>query len=595
MGHASRKKKQRAKAADAPKTRRRGHPKLPTMPPIDATPLRRWFAVALVIAVSVFAAYWCTLDNEFLTFDDRKYIYQNEFVVGDGGLSAIWGDISNESATLHYYPLTYSTFWLEHKAVGLSPKERPAKVINVPAHPLYHVTQMVLHALVALMVLLVLRALGVGFRPAVVTAAVFALHPVAVESVAWMAERKNLLSSALFWSSLLAYIQYRRVIRAPQRAAALYTVSLLLFSLALSAKAAALTLAPVLIVTDRVLDGKWSALPSALRSAPFFGLAFAVISVLAAREANIANGWEPMDLGIRPFIAVSAIAHYALKTVLPFDQALIYPKWALSYAEPRYWISLAAVAVAAFVVWRKRKWLGDHALWGIAVFLLTISPIIGLKYFIWMQFSFVADHYMYLGTVGLVLSLAIIGDKLLLAEDAPRSRLIAAGVATAVILVGCGVRTSQQADVWQNNVTLWKHNTEVVPDTFLAHFNLGNHYWRTRDYETALGHYLDCRRIDPNFIKTSTKVAQCLKRLDRHEEALPAYQEAIAAAERKRPRYLAVHIEHAVYLEHLGQKRLALAAWRRVLKKNPPNPKYALSNIARLKAQLTDADVSSTH
>ena len=568
----------------------------------SSKPSPLWWSLlaALLIGVAVLGVYRNTLGNEFVSFDDRKYIYQNPFVIGDTGLGAIWGDVFNTEPRLHYYPMTFTTFWIEHQFVGLAPPDADmSQAIGQPAHPLYHWTQMVLHAINACLVLFVLRALCVRFPVALFVAAMFALHPIAVAAVAWMAERKNLVSAFFLWLTLLLYLRYRphhARDAAPRRG--FYWASVTTFALAISAKAAAVVLVPILVVTDRVRDRRWS-LASLRRAAPFAILAFTMAGITSNREASIAKAWEPIDIWLRPFIAVSAIVHYVGKVLLPVKQALIYPRWAESLLEPRYWISAALFAGAAFLIRRYRAWLGDLWLWGLALFLLTVAPVVGLKHFIWTQYSFVSDHYMYYGTPGVLLMIGLLLEKWWRVpapsapEGPPRSgsvvstwRLAVVGALSLVVLAGLGRRTVQQNRTWKNNVTLWNHTLTVSPDCFVARLNLGNHYSRNGDHETALMHYKDWTRISPNFVRAWRSCASEAKQLGRVDEVIGYYRKAVAVAEAKNPLSWSVQTEFAGYLQSPGRIDEALAQYEAVLEKNPPNADKVKPVVERLRQGL---------
>ena len=158
--------------------------------PIELEPLeqssawKRWTAATMIIAAT-FLAYWNTLDNDFVTWDDDKYIRKNSLVIGDRPLSDVWSPTAIKEAKLHFYPLVYTSYWFEHNYDGLNPR-------------VYHFDQMILHALNGVVLMFAMRWLGVGFFVSVVTGAIFALHPTNVASVAWIAERKNPLSCLFY-------------------------------------------------------------------------------------------------------------------------------------------------------------------------------------------------------------------------------------------------------------------------------------------------------------------------------------------------------------------------------------------------------------
>ena len=562
-------------------------PPAPRMPELDPTS-RRWCLVAaLLIAAAIFGVYWNTLGNEFLTFDDRKYIYENQLVTGDGGLGAIWGDLFNDKPRLHYYPLTFSTFWIEHHFVGIEPPDvDPATVMGQAAHPLYHVTQMLLHSINASLVLFTLCFLGVRVPTAIFTAAFFALHPVNVASVAWVAERKNLISALFLWTALLLYVLHRRR-REGQTGYArnkqiwIYALSVAAFALALTGKAAALVLAPVIVLTDWLLDRRWS-WASVGRAVPYFVLALLMTGITAKREAFIAKSWEPLEFWPRPFIAVSALAHYVEKIFLPVKQALIYPRWEVSLLNPRYWISLVLVAAAAWLIWRYRRGFGDTWLWGLGLFLISVAPVLGLKHFIWMDFAFVSDHYLYYGSPGVILMIGLMLQRWCRPVVEPadpdavvqpkwkRGRTAVVALLALVALVACGWRVTRQNRTWRHNQALWSHTTEISPDAMIARMNLGNHYARHEQHEESLEQYLEWVRIRPDFSRGWRSCARAAWRLDRHDEVPGYYERAVQAAEAKNPNAYSIRREYADYLGSRGLLREALAQYEAVLTRSPP-------------------------
>jgi hypothetical protein len=561
----------------------------------------KWI-IAVVIMLAVVAVYWNIHHNEFLRFDDRKYIYENETVTGDGGLWAIWADIGNPKPKIHYYPLTYSTFWIEHAIVGLEPSEiDPEQVVGQAAHPLYHWTQILLHAINGILVMLTLSALGISLPIATLTALFFVIHPINVESVAWTAERKNLLSGVMFWLALFIYIRAR--LRSKQfpghrrhAGTGYYVAALGVFLLALLSKTAVVVLAPMIILTDRVIDHKWT-WSSLKRALPFFAMGIVMALLMVSRDEALGTKklGELLPNGFKPLVAASIVVHYAGKVVLPLKQLLIENRWDLSVFEPRYWISMTVLVTAIFLIRRYRSRLGEQWLWGLGLFLVTIAPVMGFKRYSWMQWSFVADHYMYYGSVGVILMLVLgaenIWKRVTTRNGAPRTRLIVSST-TALLALVClasviclGWRTTQWNRTWRNNLTLWNHTLSLNNDCFQGHGTLLQYHLKHGNLEAAYHHQKEYARI-LNFYSAWRHCAQLARKLDRHDEALDHYKKAMRLVRSRNAREYAIHTEYARYLVSLGKLDEALVEYKAVLNKNPPTASKLRAEMTKLREQM---------
>ncbi len=521
--------------------------------PLAVTPWWMRWGLAALIAASAVAVYWNTLDNEFVTWDDADYVYNNPLL--KGGLGSIWGEVFKEKKHEQYYPLVFTSYWIEYQFVGLSPR-------------LYHVTQMGLHAANAMLWLFVLRWLGVTLPAAALTAALFAVHPINVASVAWVTERKNTLSGLFFLISLLLYLQHRH-----GKGTWRYWASVASLLLALFAKTTVVVLPVLLIVSDRLLDRRWTK-ASLRRAIPYLALAFvmAVITINVEREHS--KSGRPMEPALRPLVASAAIVHYLGKIIWPAGLLPLYPRWPESFGEPRYWISAAMIVVAGALLIRFRKKLGVFALWCAAMFLLPLAPVIGLIHFNLMQFSFVSDHLVYLSAPGVFLAAALALERAFRrpasSDPAPRPRTGFARPALMIVVVtiALGGPTVRRNRVWRDGVTFWECTLAGNPDCVPGNLNLGNHYERNKQYEKALPYYREATRLTPDHVNSPRFYAKCCRQLGRHEEAIEYYQEALRRADRKNPRYTAVHLEYANYLRSLGRWEEARVAYERVLQKD---------------------------
>ncbi len=519
--------------------------------PAQTGALARWLP-ALLIALSAVVVYWNTLDCGYVNWDDRGYVAGNPFVTGDGGLTAIWLDVFNEKPTKQYYPLAWSSYWVEYRIFGDSPRA-------------IHATQIALHALTAAVVYFVMLWLGAPLWAATTTGLLFAVHPINVASVAWIAERKNTLSGLFFFLSLLLYLQFVR-----RQGTWRYAGSLACYGLALFAKTACVVLAPILLVTHRVIEGHWSR-RSVLRTLPFFIFGLILGLVTARFESIHRKSGEPIDPAMRPLVAVAAVVHYVQKTIIPIDLIPIYPRWAESFAEPRYAVSLALLVATGIVLWRFRRRISALAWWGMAMFLIALLPTLGFVQFNFLQFSFVSDHFMYLPSAGLFLiaGLAIHRLARVGTDKASTSRRNLAGIAVAALVMLLGWRTIEQNRVWTGPVEFWEYTLARNPDCFPGHFNLGNHFMREREYERALFHFEQTVRIDPSLIVVHRSCARCCKSLGRVEEAVEHYRRAAEVERRKSPKTVSTRVEYADYLRSLDRRDEALSIYESVLYARP--------------------------
>lgn len=537
---------------------------LPTPPPLAM----RWkAALALLVAAAAFIAYWNTLNCGFVRWDDTGYYTNNPLVTGDGGMSAIWLDAFQKKPVKHYYPLVWTTYWIEYRLFGDSPRA-------------LHAAQLGLHAATSIAILLALLALGAPPFAAAAAAMLFAVHPINVASVTWLAERKNTLSAVFFWLALLAYIRFRQT-----RTRWQYGASIVAYLLALFAKTACVVLAPLILVTDRILDGRWTA-RSLARAVPFFVIGLIMGLLTAHAEEIHAKSGNPIDPALRPLVAAAALVHYAQKTIIPVELAPIYPRWPESYTAPRYWISLTIVISSTMLLWRYRRAVSALVAWSLSLFVLGLLPVLGFMHFNFLQYAFVSDHFMYLSSVGIFLLIGLLLHRLAAGPRTQHSRGApttesppsgtrfstrkAAGTATLLCLcVGLTILTIRQNRVWAGPVTFWEYTLAHNPDCFPGYFNLANLYFRESQFEKALAHYEQAARVDPSFVVTHRGCARSARKLGRADEAVAHYHRAAEAERRKNPRSVSTRAEYADYLRQLGRTGDAIREYEIILSMNP--------------------------
>ncbi|HOW90395.1 MAG TPA: hypothetical protein PL037_08930, partial [Elusimicrobiales bacterium] len=364
--------------------------------------LRRPLAAALLILMTVLA-YLPAIRHGGFIWDDEDNVTGNSLLRSASGLRDIWTKVGeNEGGTIQYYPLTYTSFWLEHRLWCLWPSG-------------YHLNNVLLHGLNAVLLWIILLRLRVP--GALLAAAVFALHPVNVESVAWITERKNVLSGLFYFLSLLSFIRFFGLADSPEEkpssrlagGRSSYYLGLALFACALASKTATVTLPAAILLLIWWRTGRlgWK---NVSLTAPLFLLAFlsGLVTLYVEKYPGGAMGGE-WDLSAVEHILLAGriVWFYAGKLLWPQPLMLIYPRWEISQAAwAQYLFPLSLAAVTA-LLWLVRKRTGRGPLAAVSFFIVTLAPLLGFVDVQYMRLSYVADHFQYLAGLGpIVLSSA---------------------------------------------------------------------------------------------------------------------------------------------------------------------------------------------
>ncbi len=458
------------------------------------------FAVALLAAVFfVYQPAW----QGGLIWDDAAHVTRPELRSWQG-LYSIW---FNLGATQQYYPLLHSTFWVEHKLWG-------------DATLGYHLVNILLHAVAALMVALILRRLAIP--GAYLAAAIFALHPVHVESVAWITEMKNTLSAVFYLGAMLVYLRFDQ-----QRKAWAYVGALGLFTLALLSKTATVTLPAALLVIFWWQRGRLSWKRDVVPLMPYFilGVAAGVFTAWVEHSVIGAKG-AVFDLTVidRCLIAGRAIWFYLGKLVWPADLLFIYPRWHVSQAVWwQYLFSVAALAAVAALWVLRRRWRAPLA--GLLFFVGTLFPALGFFNLFAFIYSFVADHWQYLASLGII-TLVSAGVALLL--DRWRLWGRPAGYALCLtLLMILGGLTWRQSRMYTDIETLYQTTIDGNPTCWMAHTNLGVILAARGQTAEAIAHWQKALEINPNDAQAHINLGVILVGRGRLDEAIAHYQKAL--------------------------------------------------------------------
>lgn len=529
----------------------------------------------LALAVATLAAYHPAWRGGLL-WDDEQHLAAPALQSLDG-LRRIWLE---PGATQQYYPVVHSAFWLQHRLWGASTLG-------------YHLVSIVLHALSAFLVGLILRRLAVP--GAWLAAAIFAVHPVHVESVAWITELKNTLSGAFCLSAALAWLQFDESRRARH-----YAAALALFFLALLAKTVTAMLPIVLLAVAWWRRGRVEWRRDAWPLAPMvvLGAAAGMVTAWVERTHIIGTRAPEFQFTIleRALIAGRAAWFYLAKLLWPADLTFIYPRWEISSTSwPQYLYPAAMLALAA-ALWAARR-RSPAPLAALAAFLAALFPALGFVNVYPFRFSFVADHFQYLASIPII---ALVAAGLVslprmwagvsassrrkastwgeasasLRRDAPTwgeaSASPWARTTAALIFAVCSplaVLTWQQARDYADAETLYEATLRDNPSAWLAHVNLGvlRRDAAVPDYDRAAGHFREALHLRPDLPEAHYGLAFTLQKMGRGGEAVAEYQEAIRLA----PGVAEAHGNLCNVLRDLGRLEEARAACEQAVALRP--------------------------
>jgi hypothetical protein len=445
---------------------------------------RQTWMVCSLLAVGTLALYWPVHGFEFVDYDDPDYLLRVPEV--QGGLSwwgLVWSVVDAHAANWH--PLTWLSHMLDCQWFGL----------HAGAH---HLVNALLHAANGALLFLALRKLtGAHWRSALV-AALFVWHPLRVESVAWISERKDVLSGLFFMLTLWGYANFAEQSKVQSPNSKLWLrASLSFFVLGLLSKPMLVTLPGVLLLLDFwPLRRLQNVAPRKLlvEKIPFFlwSAAFSVIAFLAQRQGGAVIPLKSLGVAARGEFVLTNCLGYLEKIFWPSDLAFLYlrPPGAPASAVALAAAVLTAVSVFALVNFRRRPYLITGWLW----FLGMLLPVSGL---VQVGLQSIADRYTYLPAIGICLMLAWGGHELCAALFPERPRKIVSGVVAAGVLAVCVLLSRQQLTYWRNTQTLMEHALALDPNNYVAHSNLGVYFSRHGRTREALFHYRCSLELDP--------------------------------------------------------------------------------------------------
>ena len=546
------------------RTKGRGDPPQRKLPSFRRHVLK--FLIALFLIVSIFAVFWQVRTHEFLKYDDQIYVTDNPHVKAGLTLKGIlWAFTATHAGNWH--PLTWLSHMLDCQLYGL----RPAG---------HHLTSLVFHIASALLLFLVLSQMtGTLWRSGFV-AALFAFHPLHVESVAWAAERKDVLSAFFWMLTMWAYVRY-----AERPGLNRYLLVLLWFVLGLLSKPMLVTLPFVLLLVDYWPLGRFQfgqpsghhklsthnskdtgdqrsfALRLVLEKVPFFALAAvsSFLTFLAQRGGGAVASLGLLPLETRVANALVSYVSYIGKMIWPYRLAVFYPypetfpMWQVAGAG----LLLGCVSFLVILAARRRPYLMVGWLW----YLGTLVPVIGL---VQVGEQAMADRYTYMPLIGLFIMIAMgVPDML----SGWRYRRIGMAISAGLLLSIFMIVTWLQVRYWQNGVTLFEHSLEVTANNSISQFSLGIALDDQGKTDEAIAHYTEALRIKPDNVEAHYNLGIALAQRGKNQEAVAHFTEALQI----KPDHANAHNNLGLILAQQGKTPEAIAHYKEALRIDPNN------------------------
>jgi protein O-mannosyl-transferase len=541
-------------------------------------------AGVLLIAAAALLVYSPALSGGFV-LDDNRLLTDNDLIRVPDGLYRFWCS----ALATDYWPATNSSLWIEWRLWGMRPTG-------------YHLTNLVLHIIESLLIWLVLRKLSVP--GAFLAAMIFAVHPVNVESVAWIAQRKNTMAMLFFLLSILWYLKYLEHARQqtfgrcplaakqwdahnpPSTAQCFpwYWLSLAAFVLAMLSKGSVAVL-PVLL-----LGIVWRLRPltrwDLLRMAPFFAVAVLLTMVnlwfqthgteIIARSANFTE---------RLLGAGGAIWFYLYKAVLPVNLAFVYPQWHIKAGNWLWWPPLFAALIVTAVLWGSRNRWSRPLLFAWGFFCVALAPVLGFADVGFMRYSLVADHYQHIAIIA-VIALAAASWSAWQKHSQGGARR-SANVAAVIALIVLMCLTWRQSELYRDAMMLYQDTLAKNPDCWMAQNNLGHALEAAGRPQLAIKYFRQALRLNPDFPDGHSNLGNALFQTGRLQESIEHLEQALSLS----PNHAAAHNNLGAILVQAGRPREAIAHYKQALKLKPNFPEVYtnLGNLMYGKGQMQDA------
>ena len=541
----------------------------------------RTILFAVLLGLITIAVFWPSGLFDFLSLDDKVYVTANPRVqkgVTAAGLR--WAFTNFDSGTWH--PLTWISHMLDYELYGLWAGG-------------HHLTNVLIHMAGTVLLFLVLNAMTGFLWGSGLVAALFALHPLHVESVAWVAERKDVLSGFFWVATMGAYYLY---VKKP--GASRYLLVLACLALGLLSKPMLVTLPIVLLFMDywplRRHEKPTTLFDDSVRTYPFFrhtcsrlivekiplfvlSLAAGVLALIGQQRIGAIQTMEVFPFRERFTNAIVSYVWYIWKTILPLDLAVYYPHAGM----PPFWKWVGALVILLAVTVLALRWARTcpYLLVGWLWYMVTLLPVIG---FVQIGAQAMADRYTYIPLIGLFIM--VVWGAYDAAGERKYSRT-ALAVFFPVVIIALMLSTANQLNYWRDSRTLYGHALAVTEDNYLVHNNLGNELAGAGDMDEALAHYLEAVRIYPDYADGHYNLANAFARIGQDDQAVYHYLEAI----RIKPDHDKAHNNLGITLARQGNLDKAMEYFSETLRVNPDasDARYNLGSALASQGKYNDA------
>jgi tetratricopeptide (TPR) repeat protein len=524
--------------------------------------------LAVVLGVATFGAYWPALSGKFVWDDDSWTTRPAQQLRDLSGLRSIW---CQPTTLQQYYPVTGTTFWLDYHLWGFW---------TLP----YHVENILLHVLAALLFWRLLCRLEVP--GAWLAGAIFAVHPVMVESAAWITERKNVLSLVLYLGALSVYGRWASFWKAEDDSSRCaryfpthwggYLLAWLLALGALLAKTTAFSLPAVILLICWWKRGRIRWRADVLPTVPFFALAIGVGLITARLERTHvgANGPEwAIPFSERCLVAGRALVFYISKLVWPANLCFVYPRWQLDAHALRQWLYPCIAGGTVLALWSARNRFGRGPAAAALFFVGALFPVLGFMNAYFMRYSFVCDHWVYLPSLGPI-ALAAAGIATAFKWFWRRPVFLESTVYGTLLLVLAAL-TWRQAHIYHDPETLWQSIITKNSQSWLAHNNLGNILLKHGRLQEAMGHYQQALLVKPDCAEAHGDLGNAFILTGKLEEAIEQYKQAV----QMQPQNPGAHYDLGNALLRADRAEEAIKHYEQALRLKPDDAE-ALLNLA---------------